>query len=383
MAGPAPATTRNRDLERLVLGAPEDPGGYLVYADWLTSCGDPRGELVTIQHALSTTEASDRKSAPGRALAKREAELLRQNERFVPGVSAEMVHLTWRWGFVDSVRLSNEDDWMDDSVDVRGIVERVLAAPAVAALRELRIGVMRWEHVSEDVPAILEIVGRSDVAKQIRRMWIGPERGDEVDTGMYDPGELDGISRHFSGLESLTVHGHGFTLGAMNLPELRELSIESCGLSRENLRSVIEGRWPGLERLSIWFGSANYGAQCGVRDLEALLDGEAFPNLSHLGLMNAEMADDLCEALPSSKILKRLASLDLSMGTMSERGARAIVDAKSAFSHLATLNVDENFLATKDLTALRRLGPAIVSKRQKEDDVSIPGEIHRYVSIAE
>jgi hypothetical protein len=199
---------------------------------------------------------------------------------------------------------------------------------------------------------------------------------------MYDPGKLDAVSR-FPSLEKLTVHANEFSLGVLDLPKLRELSIETCGLTKKHLASFLGGKWAKLEKLELWFGSEDYGAKCKVKDLGPILDGSAIPKVKHLGLMNAEITDDLCKALPVSKILKRLETLDLSLGTMSTVGVKAILESRNAFSHLKSLNVNENFLKKKDLADLKTLGPTIISKSQKEDDDSIEGEIHRYVTIAE
>lgn len=75
--------------------------------------------------------------------------------------------------------------------------------------------------------------------------------------------------------------------------------------------------------------------------------------------------------------------LDLSKGTMSLLGARAILDARTTFQHLESLSVDDNFLDDEVIELLKTIGPSVVFNEQKDDDLSIPGEVHRYVSMAE
>src|SRR5258707_11757256 len=48
---------RNPELEQVILAAPDDPAGYLVYADWLQANGDPRGELIVRQHGDKDAQA--------------------------------------------------------------------------------------------------------------------------------------------------------------------------------------------------------------------------------------------------------------------------------------------------------------------------------------
>jgi uncharacterized protein (TIGR02996 family) len=48
---------RNRDLEDALRADPSNVAPYLVYADFLQSRGDPRGELIMLQHAGKKAEA--------------------------------------------------------------------------------------------------------------------------------------------------------------------------------------------------------------------------------------------------------------------------------------------------------------------------------------
>src|SRR5262245_23756427 len=49
---PAP-TQVNLEIEAAIAAAPDDPMPCLVYADWLQERGDPRGELIALEHAMS------------------------------------------------------------------------------------------------------------------------------------------------------------------------------------------------------------------------------------------------------------------------------------------------------------------------------------------
>jgi len=45
-------TSTNPDLEARIHANPDDRDDYLVYGDWLSEQGDPRGELITVQVKL-------------------------------------------------------------------------------------------------------------------------------------------------------------------------------------------------------------------------------------------------------------------------------------------------------------------------------------------
>src|SRR5688572_15486077 len=42
----------NAELEAAIAADPDQPEPYLVYADWLQSQDDPRGELIVVQHGI-------------------------------------------------------------------------------------------------------------------------------------------------------------------------------------------------------------------------------------------------------------------------------------------------------------------------------------------
>ena len=96
---------RNAEIEAAILAAPDDPNAYLVYADWLQSHGDPRGELITLQHAMRA-----RNDIEEFARFRKHEEVLRNQHAvgWLGEVVAGSLHRTyfeWRMGFVDAARL--------------------------------------------------------------------------------------------------------------------------------------------------------------------------------------------------------------------------------------------------------------------------------------
>jgi len=128
---------RNPALEDAIREAPDDVDGYLVYADWLQQQGDPRGELIVVQHELATTDAP-------MSITRREKELLKTFETELLGPLAGMRTLRnsksvrWglalRWGFIQAARLYGR--WQGGP----GLAEQLstlLENPASVFLRKL------------------------------------------------------------------------------------------------------------------------------------------------------------------------------------------------------------------------------------------------------
>jgi uncharacterized protein (TIGR02996 family) len=384
---PAVEYKRNPSLEKLIAKNLSDPTNYLVYGDWLTAEGDPRGELVTVQHSISELSNADKKGAKGKALISREKSILKANANFVgDAVPPQLAKIGWRWGFIESLKFNNDEDWMDDNdkVDVPGMVKALLASPAIAGISSIEINILRWDDVYKDATTILKAFGESPYGKQITKVVVAPPSGD-VDTGMFDPGKsTENLAKWFPNLEVLKIHGNDFKLGPMNFPKLRELYIETCGLDKKMLAQITSGTWPKVERAEIWFGSDDYGCNCKVKDLQPIFDGKVFPKVENLGLMNSEFADAIAKEIINSKVIKKLKILNLSLGTIWTEGVKAFLENPKAIAHLDSINVNDNHISKKDLIALRKLNkPVFVSREQKDVDDDGDGEIYRYVSVAE
>lgn len=381
---PKPDTgyAQDPELDARVRANRDDAAPFLVYADWLTQKGDPRGELIMVQHKRAG-------GATDPALEAREKELLSENQSFLGGVIPHgeprgrrladgVATATWRWGFFDSLRLFNTIDWMDGAFPTEEVTTRVFQLPAAACLRELKVGVLRWEYQARDVATVIEQGKKAPFAKELSILRIGDVGGIDIDCAHHEIGDVSDVSKAFPNLRELTIWGYEIGLKDLDLPKLETLKIQTCGLSVDTLGAVVTGKLPALARLELWFGSEDYGCGCTIDDVRPLLDSSAFPKLKHLGLMNTEMADDICSAIGEAKLLPQLESLNLSMGTMGDAGARSLLEHRERLKHLKSIDVSDNFLTEEMIEELKGAGLPIVSRDQKdlEDD-------YRYVTVAE
>jgi hypothetical protein len=216
-------------------------------------------------------------------------------------------------------------------------------------------------------------------SRTLRSLFIGDfEYPDETEISWTYLQDVEPLYKAFPNLRSLRLRGGFVELGKIDLPELREFTVETGGLPLAAVKSIASAKWPKLERLEVWFGSDDYGAEGGVDDLQPILNGKGLPNLKHLGLRNGEFADELCKALPKAKILPQLEVLDLSMGTMTDEGAQVLADNAEAFKHLKQLDVTQNLLTARGQRLVAKLCPSVAKGNQREYD-----EDYRYVAVGE
>jgi uncharacterized protein (TIGR02996 family) len=97
-------SSRSEELEAAVFADPHADAPRLVYADWLLSQGDPRGELAVVQHALRTARGAEwaKLKAQERTLFDTHAQAL--YGPLVRWRRARLTGLEWRDGFIDAIR---------------------------------------------------------------------------------------------------------------------------------------------------------------------------------------------------------------------------------------------------------------------------------------
>jgi uncharacterized protein (TIGR02996 family) len=182
------------DLEAAIRAAPDDRAGYLVAADWLTSQGDPQGELV----ALSLAPPSEEVDA-------RIVQLQRELEPVNTSGEWNPISIEWRWGFIVGVAFTS----------LRGHEEpeqlrMILRAPVTRFLRKLVLddfGSDRFVATLVDEPAALA---------SLRTLILTVDESVNI--------QVAPVWRHAPGLERLVMRV-GHQVEPIVLPQLRELSI--------------------------------------------------------------------------------------------------------------------------------------------------------------
>ncbi len=371
-------TARNEALEAAIREDRTDRGPYLVYADWLQSQGSELGELIVLAHA--------KKQKPAVGVIAKKLGL----------PNPQLATVGWRFGFWQWLRLENSVDWMNESFDPLGYARPLFASPLCAVLEELRIGIERWDHNDEDVPALLAEAGKHAWAKDLQRLHLGDVSND-IDMAHHvigDVGKL--ITKHFPNLRSLKLHSgeqtwrgskETFGFSGLALPKLTELTIETCAMSRKRSKWLREAKLPALERLEVWYGQREGEANSTVADILPLLDGKLFPTVRHLGIKNCELVADAVRLLPGGNLAKQLETLDLSMGTLNDSEAGELAESAKRFPALKALNVEDSYLTAKGIKRLKAAFPGVKiasgDQRELDDDDDDDGRDRRYASVGE
>ncbi len=276
----------------------------------------------------------------------------------------------------------------DDEEDAVIRLERLLEDTKVGELEALVFGQWYSEMTDDNSSRIIKaLVAVKNKLTNLKSIFIGDISYDECEIYWIQQSDISPILQAYPQLEILQVRGgDGLAFSPpIRHDNLNALIIETGGLSRDTVAQIFNMNLSALEHLELWFGSEDYGGNCWVEDLNPILFAEKFPNLTYLGLRNSQFADEIVNTIVGSPILNSLSVLDLSMGTLSDVGAKKLLNC-SAVHNLDILNLSDNFISEEIVNKLcDRLSKSdvriLVDRQKKEDDDSY---LHsRYCTVAE
>jgi hypothetical protein len=222
----------------------------------------------------------------------------------------------------------------------------------------------------------------------LRALFIGDMTSEECEISWITQSDLTPLLAAFPALEVFGIRGgSGLSFPPVRHEGLRELVVESGGLSAEVVRGIAACDFPALEKLELWLGTSWYGGDSEVADMADILSGVRLPALRSLGLCDSEIQDRIAAACASAPVVARLDVLDLSMGVLTDEGAEALL-AGQPLTHLKKLDLNHNYLseevAEKVRQALEPAGVVLDLDRGDADEYEDEdGTVERFVSVGE
>ncbi len=266
----------------------------------------------------------------------------------------------------------------DDERKMPDLFDQFLQSADKSKLDALVIGMWGepYEESADDIIAAL--VARAPELPALRALFIGDMTFEECEISWIVQGDYTPLLNAYPKLEELRIRGaQDLSLEPVTHTALRKLTIESGGLPSEVVESLIGSSLPALEHLEVWLGSDGYGFDGDVELYRRLLGALAGPSLRYLGLRDSEITDELAQWLAGEEIVGRLHTLDLSLGTLGDDGARALLDSPHVRS-LRRLDLSHHYISAQVQESLKALPLEVVLDDAQEDD---DGE--RYVAVGE
>lgn len=307
-----------------VLADPDDDALRLVYADWLTEQGDPRGELIAVQCALARLAPTDAGRKP---LEERQWALLSlHQEPWKKALGPELVNVKFRRGFIEEATLS-----------VEAFVDKAEVIFAREPLKSLQI-----YNVGAEGAALL---AASPWLRKLSGLRFSSTNGaSELALGLEGLGLLLG-SRHLGALHSLSLAGQTADdlgvlilakLGPAALPQLQSLQLTDDRLSAVGVEALCATKWfRRLRRVSL---ADNALREVGVEALAFAPGATAWDELDLDGNM---VGDAGARVLAVHERLTAMTRLSLQRDHLGPAGVQVLLDSPR-LERLRALRLDGN-----------------------------------------
>ncbi|WP_157518374.1 STM4015 family protein [Herbidospora mongoliensis] len=239
------------------------------------------------------------------------------------------------------------------------------------ATEEVRALVVSWNYDSSSRPIIERLAAEAHRLPALRAIFLGAIPQEENEISWINQSDLTPLLTALPDLERLDVRGGShLEISQVRHEKLRMFRVESGGLRSGFVRGVASCEFPALEHLELWLGVDEYNGDYAVDDFGPILTGDNLPALRHLGLQDSDRQNDVAVAVATAPIVARLDTLALSMGTLNDEGAEALLSGQP-LTHLRRLDLHHHYLTD---AMMARLGSALASVDLDLDDQETPDE---------
>ncbi|GAB1817829.1 STM4015 family protein [Herbidospora sp. RD11066] len=256
--------------------------------------------------------------------------------------------------------------------DILAEIDEFLERGGTENVAAITIGQWAEPYEESSAPIVAKLAENAHRLKGLRALTLGDIDPELCEISWIQQSDITPLLTAFPDLEYLSIRGaDGLSLTPLRHERLRTLRVESGGLHGSFVSSVAACDFPALEHLELWLGVERYGGNTTIADLAPILSGERLPALKHLGLQDSEQQDEIAAAVASAPVVARLEELDLSMGTLTDAGAEALLSGQP-LSHLKVLDLHHNFLsepmAARLQKALPEVGVKLHARQRRRDD---------------
>ncbi len=261
------------------------------------------------------------------------------------------------------------DAYEEEGKGADTMVADILADPDLPGLEEIRIG--SWGNAYEDgcQPIIDQIVANAEQFSHIRKLFIGDMDYEECEVSWIVQGDYSSLWAALPDLKELTIKGAtDLVLGEVCHEGLESLTIICGGLPTSVIEAVGKAKLPGLKRLLLYIGSDYYGFDGDKETIRKMLAQADLPRLEYLGIADSEIQDDLTEVVLESDLMAQIHTLDLSAGTLTDKGGALLLEKIPAYPNVKVLDLHYHYMSDEMMARLGELPVELDVTEQNEPD---------------
>lgn len=261
-------------------------------------------------------------------------------------------------------------DYKTESMGTEKLCEIILNDDELNNYDEIIIGIWGECCQGDDCQKLIDMfVDNSSKFSHIKSLFVGDMESEECEVSWIEQGDYSKLFNALPNLEHLTIKGsNGLVLGDIVHNNLLSLEIICGGIPVSVINSIAKAKLPKLNKLILYIGIEDYGFDGTIDDIKSFLDTADFPSLKYLGLRDSEIQDEITEAVLNSKFIKQIDILDLSEGTISDKGGQLLLDNAPNLSNIKHIDLHYNYLSDDMIKKLSQKFKDINLDEQNEID---------------
>lgn len=290
------------------------------------------------------------------------------------GQATDIASVAWRAG--------GPFNYDDETMSIKTAFAALAKDPDVGQIRALVVGT--WASYENDAPGGALILENAAKLGGLEHLFLADIVGEESEISWIEHGELGPLFGALPKLKTLVIRGGAMKFDCKGSETLQKLVVQSGGMPPASVAQLGAASWPALEHLELWLGTDAYGGGSKPEHLQGILNGQSFPSVRWLGLMNSDNADQVAAALMQSPLLAQVRDLDLSMGILTDEGGKALLEAAGSLAHLNSLHLGHHYFGDATRAQVAGALPMVRGLDEPgESDDDGEGGVWRFVEVAE
>lgn len=279
------------------------------------------------------------------------------------------------------------EDYTEGGKAPKDLLKEILEDAELPNLEEVVIGPWGqcWDDDEHGLQDIVDgIVEHKETFSHIKSLFFADMDYEDCEVSWIIQADYSKLWEAMPQLEKLVIKGsRELELGTIAHEKLRHLEIICGGLPMSVLSSIQKAKLPALQKLLLYIGVDGYGFDGDIAAIQEFLEESDFPQLTYLGLTDSEIQDEVAEAALSCKYISQISTLDLSMGTMTDKGGQMLLEGLPKYPNIKKLELAHHFLSEDMMERFEELPGIEVNLDDPQEADEYDGDIYYYPMLTE
>lgn len=275
----------------------------------------------------------------------------------------------------------------DEGKSGENLFQEILKDAELPSLEEIVIGPWGecWDEAEAGLQAIVDgIVENKEKFSQVKSLFFADMDYEDCEVSWIIQADYSKLWEAMPQLEKLAIKGSSeLELGEIAHGNLKHLEIICGGLPTNVIASIQKAKLPSLQKLLLYIGVEDYGFDGDAATIQTFLAESQFPQLTYLGITDSEIQDEITEVVLDCKYMGQITTLDLSMGSLTDKGGQMLLDKLPEYPNIKELELEYHFMSDDMMAKLKALPGVSANVDDQQEADEYDGDIYYYPMLTE